>query len=172
MQLTGFKPPIGGITPLQNEYGISANISWDSKGIMNYQAIIPFNTFCKNALSESGSKRIFSVSIYTTSSNSSKFQPQWRIWKSLWWNGRWNGWWKNGRRYAGWESFGGEGRRGGGGPRNFEGTGGQNTLNEPTRIKMKIKLLLIPNKIQGSNNNLPVIMLLLEQLIIINGLCE
>ena len=153
MQLTGFKPPIGGITPLQNEYGISADISWDSKGIMNYQAIIPFNTFCKNALSESGSQRIFSVSIIipplrtqTTSGRGGGYgRASGGMGGGM--SGGMSGGMRGGRMGGGMrggESFGGGGRGGGGAPRSFEGTGGQSTLNQLTRITMKIKLALNP----------------------------
>ena len=59
MQLSGFKPPINGIVPFKNDYGIFVNIDWDSLNIMYYKAIIPFNTFYKEALIQSDSSKIF-----------------------------------------------------------------------------------------------------------------
>ncbi len=48
MQITGFKPPIGGIIPLVNTYGIKIGMAWDSSDILIYEAIIPFKTFCSS----------------------------------------------------------------------------------------------------------------------------
>lgn len=53
MELAGFKSPIGGRMPLENNYGISFYINWDSTNIMVGEAVIPFNTFYKKSLSKS-----------------------------------------------------------------------------------------------------------------------
>src|SRR5664279_585498 len=36
MMLTGFKPPMNGLIPLENKFGIAVNIRWDSIGTMVY----------------------------------------------------------------------------------------------------------------------------------------
>ena len=63
MKLVGFKSPIGGLTFVQNNYGIAVALDWDSTGSMNYEAVIPFRTFYKNNLTESDSTKTFTVSI-------------------------------------------------------------------------------------------------------------
>lgn len=63
MQLVGFKQPIGGITQLHNDYGISAILDWDSTGNMNYEALIPFRTFYKNFIFTSDTNKIFLITI-------------------------------------------------------------------------------------------------------------
>jgi len=63
MQLKGFKPPIGGTVFLKNDYGIIANIDWDSIGVMTYEAIIPFSTFFKNRLTAKDSTKLFDLTI-------------------------------------------------------------------------------------------------------------
>jgi hypothetical protein len=63
IHLSGFKPPVNGIVPLHNVYGIYVNITWDSLNIMYYKAIIPFKTFFKDSLIASDSSRIFDFSV-------------------------------------------------------------------------------------------------------------
>lgn len=63
MQLLGYKAPVGGTTLLKNDYGIAANLDWDSTGNMNYEAIIPFKTFYKNYLALADSQKVFTVTI-------------------------------------------------------------------------------------------------------------
>lgn len=46
MQLTGFKAPMGGMTPLVNNDGIRLGMNWDTSDILIFEAIIPFKTFC------------------------------------------------------------------------------------------------------------------------------
>lgn len=60
MQLIGFNPPIGGVSLLKNESGISAALDWDANGILTYETIIPFKTFYKNKFS---SEKILGVTI-------------------------------------------------------------------------------------------------------------
>jgi hypothetical protein len=65
MQLTGFKPQVGKIISLStiNDTGISAAINFDSKGIMNYEAVIPFSAFYHSALVPSDSDRVFNYEL-------------------------------------------------------------------------------------------------------------
>jgi hypothetical protein len=65
MQLTGFKPQAGKIISVSppNNTGISAAINFDTKGIMNYEAVIPFSTFYKTKLTPSDSNKIFNYEI-------------------------------------------------------------------------------------------------------------
>jgi len=65
MQLTGFKPPIGKLITLSdaNNTGILAAMNIDVRGIMCYEAIIPFSTFYKNKLTPSDSNKVFSYQI-------------------------------------------------------------------------------------------------------------
>jgi hypothetical protein len=147
MKLIGFKPPIGGLTPLQNEYGISADIDWDKRGSLNYHAIIPFKTFCNNAFSASGKQKTFSVSIIipanstqTTSGRGGGYgTPRGGMGGGM-------GRGRSGGGMGGGGSFGGGGRRNGSSPGNYGGggTGSQGTLNEYTKITMKIRLAVEP----------------------------
>lgn len=51
MQLTGFPPPIGGMVPLRNAFGIQVSINWDTAtNVLNYEAAIPFRTFLSRSL--------------------------------------------------------------------------------------------------------------------------
>ena len=61
MKLVGFKAPINGLTPLNNNSGISAGIDWDKLGVMTYEAVIPFKTFYKATLSPADNAKVFSV---------------------------------------------------------------------------------------------------------------
>ncbi len=63
MHLIGFKTPIGGAVPLPNDYGIKMNISWDTSNTMIYQASIPFVTFYKKLIPASDSAKIFGISM-------------------------------------------------------------------------------------------------------------
>lgn len=63
MQLIGFKPPIGGLVPLKNDYNISIGINSDSANLMVYEAVIPYKTFYKQTLSASDSTKIFGITI-------------------------------------------------------------------------------------------------------------
>ncbi len=65
IQLKGFKPQVGKIISLSshNDTGISAAINFDSKGIMNYEAVIPFSAFYHTALVPSDSDRVFNYEL-------------------------------------------------------------------------------------------------------------
>lgn len=65
IQLVGFKPVLVKSISLssQNNTGISAAIDFDTRGIMNYEAVIPFSTFYKNELTPSDSNTVFSYRI-------------------------------------------------------------------------------------------------------------
>jgi hypothetical protein len=65
IQLTGFKPQFGKLISLSdpNNTGISAAISFDRTGIMNYEAVIPFSTFYKDKLTPTDSSKIFNYQI-------------------------------------------------------------------------------------------------------------
>ena len=65
IQLVGFKPYLGKIITLspQNNTGISAAIDFDSMGILNYEALIPFSTFYKKELTPSDSATVFNFQI-------------------------------------------------------------------------------------------------------------
>ena len=65
IQLVGFKQPFGNLITLSdaNKTGISAAINFDNRGIMCYEAVIPFSTFYKNELTPSDSNKIFNYQI-------------------------------------------------------------------------------------------------------------
>jgi hypothetical protein len=63
MQLIGFKPPIAGLIPLKNDYGISVGINMDSTNLLVFEAVVPFKTFYKQTLSASDSTKIFGITI-------------------------------------------------------------------------------------------------------------
>jgi hypothetical protein len=82
IQLVGFNPYLGKIITLslQNNIGISAAIDFDTMGIMNYEALIPFSTFYKKELTQSDSATVFN------------------------WNGWWRyAWWRYERRWNEWQ---------------------------------------------------------------------
>ena len=59
MQLVGFKKNIPDYLTSDNEYGINVSINWDVNNIMIYEAIIPFKTFYKPALTAKDSLKTF-----------------------------------------------------------------------------------------------------------------
>jgi len=65
IQLVGFKPHLGKIITVSppNNTGISAAIDFDSGGIMNYEAVIPFSTFYELTPSDSGTVFNFQIKI-------------------------------------------------------------------------------------------------------------
>jgi hypothetical protein len=65
MELIGFKSHVGKIISLSppNNSGISAAINFDERGVMNYEAVIPFSTFYKNELTPADSNTIFNYQI-------------------------------------------------------------------------------------------------------------
>lgn len=65
MELFGFKSQLGKIISLTppNNTGISAAINFDQRGVMNYEAVIPFSTFYKNELTPSDSDKLFNYQI-------------------------------------------------------------------------------------------------------------
>jgi hypothetical protein len=65
IQLIGFNPAVGRFISLtgQETYGISAAINIDEKGVLVYEAVIPFSTFYKNELTPSDSDKVFNYRI-------------------------------------------------------------------------------------------------------------
>jgi len=65
MELAGFKSHLGKIISLSppSNTGISAAINFDERGVMNYEAVIPFSTFYKNELTPKDSNTIFNYQI-------------------------------------------------------------------------------------------------------------
>jgi len=63
MFLTGFKPPLNGLTARQNTSGLNVSVNWDANNIMIYEAVIPFGTFYKPALLAKDSLKTFGFSI-------------------------------------------------------------------------------------------------------------
>ena len=62
MRLTGFKYPIGGVTPIPNIYGIKVSIARDSTGVIIYEAAIPFKTFYR-PLTEADNNKMMGINI-------------------------------------------------------------------------------------------------------------
>jgi hypothetical protein len=63
MQLTGFKPPLGGLTSMENNNDIKISINWDSTNTLVYEAVIPFKTFYKKTLSLSDTTKILGITV-------------------------------------------------------------------------------------------------------------
>jgi hypothetical protein len=127
MLLTGFKPPIRGSVPLENDFGIRLGINWganrfDSSYIMIYEAVIPFKTFYKNKLSPADSLKRFGISITVTPL--ARPAPQ--------------GGSRSGASARG-SGGGGGGRRGGGGGQR-SAPEVANPLYETNKIKMRMQL--------------------------------
>jgi hypothetical protein len=72
LETKGFKAPVSGTLPLQNIYGIAANINMDSLDILTYEAIIPFRTFYKDSLSLADSAKTISIKILLNGIQKSK----------------------------------------------------------------------------------------------------
>jgi hypothetical protein len=64
MQVTGFKPPLGGFIPLHSDSGINISMNWDSTNTLIYEAEIPFSTFYKKSLTSSDSMKVFNIGIF------------------------------------------------------------------------------------------------------------
>jgi len=147
MQLTGFKAPIRGSIPLQNDFGINLGINWDanrydSSYIMIYEAVIPFKTFYKNKLTSADSLKKIGISIIVNQLP----HPPVKGGGSRGGGGGGGGMGGGGMRGGGGMGgggMGGGGRRGGGG-------GGrsapevQNPLYETNKVKMRMQLTLHP----------------------------
>lgn len=70
-ELVGFKNHLNGIINLhKNQYGIAASIEFDKSGVLFYEAIIPFKTFYKDALSKSDINKVFAFQIKLNAINS------------------------------------------------------------------------------------------------------
>ena len=147
MQLTGFKAPIRGALPLQNDYGINLGINWDanrydSSYIMIYEAVIPFKTFYKNKLTVADSLKKFGISIIVNSLP----RPATKTGGGSRGGGGMSGGGMGGGGGMRGGGMGGGGRRGGGG-----GGGGQrgnpevaNPLYETNTVKMRMQLSIRP----------------------------
>ncbi len=128
MQLNGFKPPVGGLVPLQNVDGIYVNLNVDSLDILTYEAVIPFRTFYRDSLQMSDSSRVMSFKIVINGLPSGKKADQ--------------GADNSAASSMGSNTMGGGGRPGGGGSRGGKGggTGPVNPLYESHSVKSQIKL--------------------------------
>lgn len=70
-ELVGFKNHLNGIINLhKNQYGIAACIEFDKSGVLFYEAIIPFKTFYKDALSKSDINKVYAFQIKLNAINS------------------------------------------------------------------------------------------------------
>ncbi|HEV7229755.1 MAG TPA: hypothetical protein VGO45_00420 [Bacteroidia bacterium] len=128
LELTGFKPPASGILPLQNIYGVTANINMDSLDILTYEAIIPFRTFFKDSLLPADSSRVFSFKIVVNGLPHAKKD---------------NGSQASSDMGATSGSMGGAGRRPGGSPRGGDRTP-SNPMYESHSMKTNIRLRTVP----------------------------
>jgi hypothetical protein len=63
MFLSGFKAPIGGVTPIQNDYGIQVKVNWDKDNILVYEALIPIKTFYRESIKSMDSSKALGLSI-------------------------------------------------------------------------------------------------------------
>ncbi len=62
MELKGFSPPIGGVTPVNNAFGIQVGVNWDTmNNVLYYEAAIPFADFLGKQLSPWDTGRIFGM---------------------------------------------------------------------------------------------------------------
>jgi hypothetical protein len=128
LELTGFKPPAAGVLPLQNIYGVSANLNMDSLDILTYEAIIPFRTFFKDSLLPADSSRVFSFKIVVNGLPHAKKDSGSQAASDM---GATSG------------SMGGAGRRPGGAPRGGDRTP-SNPMFESNSVKTNIRLRTVP----------------------------
>jgi len=149
MQVTGFKPPIRGGLPLENDFGLNLGINWDasrydSSFIMIYEAVIPFKTFYKNKLAPADSIKKFGISIVVNALP----RPAGQGSKS-------GGGTHGGGGGMGGGGMSGGGMRGGGGMGGGGGRGGRgggsrgtpevaNPLYETNKVKMRVQLSVHP----------------------------
>ncbi len=143
MQLTGFKAPVRGSVPLQNDFGINLGINWDanrfdSSYIMIYEAVIPFKTFYKNKLTSADSLKKFGITI----SVNALTRPASKGGGGSRGGGGGGGMGGGGMRGGG--GMGGGGRRGGGGGGQRSNPEAANPLYESNKVKMRMQLSLHP----------------------------
>ena len=62
VRLTGFKPHLTGVFPLENKGGIRVKMNWDSTGSLIYEAAIPFKSFYRETLVPKDSLHVFCLS--------------------------------------------------------------------------------------------------------------
>jgi hypothetical protein len=74
LEITGFRNHLKGRLPLQNNFGITAKLDWDTRNYMNYEVVVPFSLMCKNAFYDKNRKpRVYSIIVYVpATSRSSK----------------------------------------------------------------------------------------------------
>lgn len=145
IELTGFKQPAGKIISVSdlNNQGISAVMNIDEKGILNYEAVIPFSTFYKKELAPADSDKVFNYEIRIDPASGSSRNPGNN--SRMEGNGMRGGMRGGGMRGGG--GMGGGGMRSGGmrGDR-MSGEGGANNyqrgpnLSGTTRTTIKLKL--------------------------------
>jgi hypothetical protein len=75
MQLTGFRPQLGRLVSVSppNNTGILAAINFDTKGTMNFEAVVPFSAFYRNELTPMDSNRVFNYEIKVNPSSKSNY---------------------------------------------------------------------------------------------------
>jgi hypothetical protein len=127
MRLSGFIPPIGGITEMPNEYGINVAIARDSAGVMIYEGCIPFKTFYRPVLTPADKNKIFGITIILNGMPESEHSGG---------GGHGGGGGGGGMRGMGGGGMGGGGHRGGG------GGGGEpdDGSTRPQVLRLKIRL--------------------------------
>ena len=129
MQLSGFKPPIGGTVPLQNMDGIQVNIAMDKDEILNYEALIPFRTFYHDSIRTADTAQVFSLKIQVNG------LPQKKANK--------DGGQADPAQSMGNRTAGGMGARGGGAGRGGN-MGPSNPMNESHSVTARFKMILKP----------------------------
>ena len=66
MQLSGFNQNIGTSLPPKNDFGLNVAVKEDSNNVMVYEAVIPFKTFYKDAITFSDCKKEWMLTVNLT----------------------------------------------------------------------------------------------------------
>ena len=74
MELSGFKPPTGGLMTTNNSFGIVLQLGLDTLNDLIYEGIIPFKTFYKDKLTPSDSSVSFNITMLINAMDTRKMK--------------------------------------------------------------------------------------------------
>ncbi len=141
MTLSGFKSPMNGFIPVNNQYGIYANIALDSSKIMTYKLAIPFKTFLKRSLYPKDSLKKMTLTLIVNALAAGQGGQGGHQGGGGSGGGHGGGMGGGGMGMGG--GMHGGGMRGGGGGGHSQG-GDNSTMNEENKILVEFKLATKP----------------------------
>ncbi len=136
LHLSGFKPQIGMILPLKNDYGLNVNLDWDLNNTMYYKASIPFKTFYKDNLDLSDTSKVLDICITINGIEMQHKSENNNM------EGASSSPGMNQGRMGGGSRMGGQGMGGGRMGKSHQGGQSNDELTEPNKIKFKLQLVV------------------------------